>query len=59
VDDDHEFKFSIISMTVQIFTVPTIARFLVREHNAIERIVQYQHGIEQNFVLALGYQLFD
>lgn len=48
-DDDHDHKFSIISMTVQVFTVPTIARFLVREHNAIEQIIRYQHEFMQKY----------
>jgi E3 ubiquitin-protein ligase UBR2 len=49
-DDDHDDKFSIISMSVQIFTVPTIARFLIREYNAIERIVKYQHNFMEKYV---------
>ncbi|KAI6183003.1 E3 ubiquitin-protein ligase [Aphelenchoides bicaudatus] len=50
VDDDHEHRFSIISMSVQVFTVPTIARFLVREHNAFESIVRYQQDFMQKYV---------
>lgn len=26
VDDDHEHKFSITALTVQVFTIPTVAR---------------------------------
>jgi hypothetical protein len=37
-------------MSVQIFTVPTIARFLVREHSAIEHIVRYQREFMQRYI---------
>ncbi|KAI6207263.1 E3 ubiquitin-protein ligase [Aphelenchoides fujianensis] len=61
VDDDHDPKFSVISMAVQVFTVPTIARFLVRDHNAIEKIVRYQHNFVQQYVKSTprGLQVLD
>lgn len=35
IDDDHDHSVSITSMTVQIFTVPTIARRLITEEGAL------------------------
>lgn len=37
-------------MSVQVFTVPTIARFLVRETSAIEHIIRYQHEFMQKYI---------
>lgn len=46
---------------LQVFTVPTIARFLVRDHNAIEKIVRYQHTFVQKYVKSTprGLQVLD
>ncbi|KAI6219878.1 E3 ubiquitin-protein ligase [Aphelenchoides besseyi] len=49
VDDDHDQKFSVISMAVQVFTVPTIAKSLIREQNAIEKIISYEHNFLKNW----------
>ncbi|XP_051941847.1 E3 ubiquitin-protein ligase UBR1 isoform X3 [Hippocampus zosterae] len=39
IDDDHERNISITALSVQIFTVPTLARYLIEETNVITRIV--------------------
>lgn len=49
MDDDHDHKFSVTAMTVQVFTIPTIARFLVKEEGALEMIVKYQHQFLQKY----------
>jgi len=36
VDDDHEHSISVTSESVQIYTVPSIARMLIAEHNLLE-----------------------
>ncbi|KHN74188.1 E3 ubiquitin-protein ligase ubr-1 [Toxocara canis] len=38
IDDDHEHAVSITALTVQVFTVPTIARMLIADESAVERI---------------------
>uniref|UniRef100_A0A915CE69 E3 ubiquitin-protein ligase n=1 Tax=Parascaris univalens TaxID=6257 RepID=A0A915CE69_PARUN len=40
IDDDHEHAVSITALTVQIFTVPTIARMLVADESALEHIFE-------------------
>lgn len=39
IDDDHEPNISVISLAVQIFTVPTLARYLLEEQNVITVMV--------------------
>ncbi|CAD5207002.1 unnamed protein product [Bursaphelenchus okinawaensis] len=50
VDDDHEYKFSIVAMTVQVFTIPTIARHLIKEDNALSIILEYQSNFLKQYV---------
>lgn len=38
VDDDHEHSVSVTSLSVQLFTVPTLARMLILEHDVLEVI---------------------
>ncbi|XP_021345433.1 E3 ubiquitin-protein ligase UBR2-like isoform X2 [Mizuhopecten yessoensis] len=40
IRDDHYRSVSITSLSVQIFTVPTLARMLVTEHNLLDVIMQ-------------------
>jgi len=39
VEDDHEHSVSITSLSVQLFTVPTLARMLILEHDVLEVIL--------------------
>lgn len=39
IDLDHEHSVSIVSMSVQLFTVPTVARCLIADENAIDLIL--------------------
>ncbi|XP_043930148.1 E3 ubiquitin-protein ligase UBR1 [Protopterus annectens] len=40
IEDDHEPHISVISLAVQIFTVPTVARYLLEEQNVITVMVE-------------------
>lgn len=40
INDDHDHPFSITSLSVQIFTVPTIAHFLIEHHDVIFTIMR-------------------
>ena len=52
IDDDHDHNVSVVALTVQMFTVPTIARMLMTEESAMKRILdslldhckQYESG---------------
>lgn len=35
IKDDHDHSFSIISLSVQLFTVPTLAHYLIAQHNVL------------------------
>lgn len=39
VDDDHEHIVSVTSLSVQLFTVPTIARMLILDHDVLEVVL--------------------
>lgn len=39
VDDDHEHSVSVTSLSVQLYTVPTLARMLILEHDVLEVIL--------------------
>ncbi|XP_029189284.2 E3 ubiquitin-protein ligase UBR2-like [Acropora millepora] len=39
VDDDHEHSVSVTCLSVQLFTVPTLARMLILEHDVLEVII--------------------
>lgn len=39
VDDDHEHSVSVTSLSVQLFTVPTLARMLILKHDVLEVII--------------------
>uniref|UniRef100_A0A914H4U2 E3 ubiquitin-protein ligase n=1 Tax=Globodera rostochiensis TaxID=31243 RepID=A0A914H4U2_GLORO len=41
IEDDHEHSVSVTSMTVQIFSVPTVARRLISEENALYVCMEY------------------
>ncbi|XP_077477327.1 E3 ubiquitin-protein ligase UBR1 isoform X1 [Stigmatopora argus] len=61
IDDDHERSISITLLSVQIFTVPTLARYLIEETNVITRIVNtvmallMEHLDVNNRFFFLGY----
>ncbi|XP_057714744.1 E3 ubiquitin-protein ligase UBR1 isoform X2 [Corythoichthys intestinalis] len=61
IDDDHERSISITALSVQIFTVPTLARYLIEETNVITRIVNtvmallMEHLDVNNRFFFLGY----
>ncbi|XP_077394028.1 E3 ubiquitin-protein ligase UBR1 isoform X1 [Festucalex cinctus] len=61
IDDDHERSISITALSVQIFTVPTLARYLIEETNVITRIVNtvmallLEHLDVNNRFFFLGY----
>eukprot|EP00061_Rhincodon_typus_P017783 g46638.t1 len=40
VEDDHDRNVSVTTQSVQIFTVPTLARHLIEEHDALKIIVE-------------------
>nr|XP_032821084.1 E3 ubiquitin-protein ligase UBR2-like isoform X2 [Petromyzon marinus] len=40
LDDDHERNLSVTSLSVQVFTVPTLARYLVMEEDALSILVK-------------------
>ncbi|XP_078262328.1 E3 ubiquitin-protein ligase UBR1 [Rhinoraja longicauda] len=40
VEDDHDRNISVTAQSVQIFTVPTLARHLIEEHSAIRIIIE-------------------
>lgn len=40
ITDDHDHPFSITSLSVQIFTVPTIAHYLIETHDVIFTIMR-------------------
>ncbi|KAL3116459.1 hypothetical protein niasHT_006906 [Heterodera trifolii] len=44
IDDDHEHSVSVTSMTVQVFTVPTVARRLISEENALHICIEHLRG---------------
>uniref|UniRef100_A0A914X7B7 E3 ubiquitin-protein ligase n=1 Tax=Plectus sambesii TaxID=2011161 RepID=A0A914X7B7_9BILA len=39
IDDDHDHNVSVVALTVQMFTVPTIARMLIAEESAMKNIL--------------------
>ncbi|XP_033110450.1 E3 ubiquitin-protein ligase UBR2-like [Anneissia japonica] len=39
IKDDHDHNVSIVSLSVQMYTVPSVARYLVAEHHLIKKIV--------------------
>ncbi|XP_054652195.1 E3 ubiquitin-protein ligase UBR1 isoform X2 [Dunckerocampus dactyliophorus] len=61
IDDDHDRSISITALSVQIFTVPTLARYLIEETNVITRIVNtvmallLEHLDVNNRFFFLGY----
>ncbi|XP_007553185.1 E3 ubiquitin-protein ligase UBR1 isoform X1 [Poecilia formosa] len=61
ISDDHERSISITALSVQIFTVPTLARQLIEECNVIKVIVDTvlellrEHLDESNRFFFLGY----
>ncbi|CAG5866408.1 unnamed protein product [Menidia menidia] len=61
INDDHERSISITALSVQIFTVPTLARQLIEEGNVIKVIVDTvmellcEHLDDNNRFLFLGY----
>lgn len=40
IADDHDHPYSITSLSVQIFTVPTIAHYLIESHDVIFTIMR-------------------
>ncbi|XP_062910214.1 E3 ubiquitin-protein ligase UBR1 isoform X1 [Mobula hypostoma] len=40
VEDDHDRNISVTAQSVQIFTVPTLARYLIEEHGALRIIIE-------------------
>ncbi|KAK2826083.1 hypothetical protein Q5P01_020297 [Channa striata] len=61
INDDHERSISVTALSVQIFTVPTLARQLIEECNVIKVIVDtvmdllHEHLDENNRFFFLGY----
>ncbi|XP_061751133.1 E3 ubiquitin-protein ligase UBR1 isoform X2 [Nerophis ophidion] len=61
IDDDHDRSISITALSVQIFTVPTLARYLIEETSVISRIVNtvmallLEHLDVNNRFFFLGY----
>lgn len=49
IGDDHEHSFSIVSLSVQLFTVPSIAQHLIAHESAFFKLMQtfYSESIEQ------------
>ena len=39
-NDDHDYKYSSSSITVQLFTVPTVTRYLIEQHDIINVITE-------------------
>ncbi len=42
VQDDHDHSFSVTSLSVQLFTVPTLAHFLIANQVKIVKIIKLQ-----------------
>ncbi|XP_055953214.1 E3 ubiquitin-protein ligase UBR2-like [Argiope bruennichi] len=40
IADDHDHSISVTSLSVQIFTVPTLAHFLIQEHDAMSVVLR-------------------
>lgn len=40
INDDHDHAISVTSLSVQIYTVPTIAHKLIEEHDALFQIMR-------------------
>uniref|UniRef100_A0A665WSZ6 E3 ubiquitin-protein ligase n=1 Tax=Echeneis naucrates TaxID=173247 RepID=A0A665WSZ6_ECHNA len=61
INDDHERSISITALSVQIFTVPTLARQLIEEGNVIKVVVDtvmellHEHLDDNNRFFFLGY----
>ncbi|KAF3701229.1 E3 ubiquitin-protein ligase UBR1 [Channa argus] len=61
INDDHERSISVTALSVQIFTVPTLARQLIEECNVIKVIVDavmdllHEHLDDNNRFFFLGY----
>ncbi|KAM7375834.1 hypothetical protein PAMP_005601 [Pampus punctatissimus] len=62
INDDHERSISITALSVQIFTVPTLARELIEEGSVIKVIVDtvmallHEHLDDNNHFFFLGYK---
>jgi len=41
INDDHDHAFSVTSLSVQIFTVPTIAHYLIEHHDLLFTIIRF------------------
>lgn len=39
VEDDHERNVSVVALTVQIFTAPSLARMLIAEDNVVSLVL--------------------
>ncbi|XP_014208989.1 E3 ubiquitin-protein ligase UBR2 [Copidosoma floridanum] len=39
INDDHDHPYSIASMSVQLFTVPTLAHLLIAQHDALHKLL--------------------
>ncbi|KAH7722004.1 Zinc finger in N-recognin family protein [Aphelenchoides avenae] len=50
IDDDHDHNVSIVAMSVQVFTVPTVARLLITEENAVDKIISGLIAFCQRYV---------
>ena len=41
IDDDHDHSLSVTSLSVQIFTVPTISKMLIADANLLATLFEY------------------
>ena len=57
--DDHEHRVSILCLSVQIFTVPSIVHWLVEQENVIELLLNAFIEVNQRFHVATGKFKFD
>lgn len=59
IRDDHDHSYSVTSLSVQIFTVPSIAHFLVQQHDVIYTILRVLLAQCDSRLNALGKLEFD
>ena len=40
IEDDHEHSFSVLKLSVQLFTVPTLAHYLIAENDVLANLLR-------------------
>ncbi|VDO99734.1 unnamed protein product [Soboliphyme baturini] len=58
IQDDHDHDVSVVSLSVQIFTVPSLVRVLIKEQNAFEVVIKPFMEVAEDFRSEAGYLTF-